>query len=227
MLKYPIEKNYMKAKILIVDDHKVVRDGVALYLENDPDFEVIDQVANGLEALDFLEKEKVDLVIIDINMDGLDGIETTRRIMKVSKDIRVLALTMHNDYQHIKAMMDAGASGYILKSCDEKEMKEAINAILGDEIYYSKEVAQTVMNNLAKKKPKNSGDALPTPLTPREKEIYRLILEEDSNQEIADKLFISVRTVEVHKRNLLEKTGAKNSTGLVLYAIKNNLFEGI
>ncbi|MBL6445056.1 response regulator transcription factor [Fulvivirga sp. 29W222] len=219
----------MKAKILIVDDHKVVRDGVALYLENDPDYEVIDQAANGLEALDFLEKknEKVDLVIIDINMDGLDGIETTRRIMKVNKNIRVLALTMHNDYQHIKAMMDAGASGYILKSCDENEMKEAINAILGDEIYYSKEVAQTVMNNLAKKKPKSTGEALPTPLTPREKEIYRLILEEDSNQEIADKLFISVRTVEVHKRNLLEKTGAKNSTGLVLYAIKNNLFEGI
>ncbi|GAA0894489.1 response regulator transcription factor [Fulvivirga kasyanovii] len=217
----------MKAKILIVDDHKVVRDGVALYLENDPDYEVLDQAANGLEALDFLEKEKVDLVIIDINMDGLDGIETTRRIMKINKDIRVLALTMHNDYQHIKAMMDAGASGYILKSCDENEMKEAINAILEDEIYYSKEVAQTVMNNLAKKKPKSSGDALPTPLTPREKEIYRLILEEDSNQEIADKLFISVRTVEVHKRNLLEKTGAKNSTGLVLYAIKNNLFEGI
>lgn len=217
----------MKAKILIVDDHKVVRDGVALYLENDPDYEVLDQAANGLEALDFLEKEKVDLVIIDINMDGLDGIETTRRIMKINKDIRVLALTMHNDYQHIKAMMDAGASGYILKSCDENEMKEAINAILEDEIYYSKEVAQTVMNNLAKKKPKSSADALPTPLTPREKEIYRLILEEDSNQEIADKLFISVRTVEVHKRNLLEKTGAKNSTGLVLYAIKNNLFEGI
>ncbi|ELR68249.1 transcriptional regulator, LuxR family [Fulvivirga imtechensis AK7] len=217
----------MKSKILIVDDHKVVRDGVALYLENDPDYEVVNQVSSGMEALKILENERVDLVIIDINMDGLDGIETTRRIMKISKDIRVLALTMHNDYQHIKAMMDAGASGYILKSCDENEMKEAIAAILGDEIYYSKEVAQTVMNNLAKKKPKSGSDGLPTPLTPREKEIYRLILEEDSNQEIAEKLFISVRTVEVHKRNLLEKTGAKNSTGLVLYAIKNNLFEDI
>lgn len=215
----------MKAKILIVDDHKVVRDGVALYLENDPDYEVADQVSSGMEALDLLQREKIDLVIIDINMDGIDGIETTRRITKISKEIRVLALTMHNDYQHIKAMMDAGASGYILKSCDEKEMKEAISSILNDEVYYSKEVAQTVMNNLAKKKHKNEG--LPTPLTPREKEIYRLILKEDSNQEIADKLFISVRTVEVHKRNLLEKTGAKNSTGLVLYAIKNNLFDDL
>lgn len=217
----------MKAKILIVDDHKVVRDGVALYLENDPDYEVVNQVSGGMEALELLEKEKIDLVIIDINMDDLDGIETTRRIMKISKDIRVLALTMHNDYQHIKAMMDAGASGYILKSCDENEMKEAISSILNDEIYYSKEVAQTVMNNLAKKKVRTPGEGLPTPLTPREKEIYRLILQEDSNQEIAEKLFISVRTVEVHKRNLLEKTGAKNSTGLVLYAIKNSLFEDI
>ena len=96
-----------------------------------------------------------------------------------------------------------------------------------DDIYYSKEVAQTVMNNLAKKKARSRSEALATPLTPREKEVYQLIMEEYSNQEIADKLFISIRTVEVHKRNLLEKTGAKNTTGLVLYAVKNELFDQV
>ncbi|UII25146.1 response regulator transcription factor [Fulvivirga maritima] len=213
-------------RILIVDDHKVVRDGVAMYLENNPAYEVVGLVASGMEAIEEVGKNDLDLIIIDINMDGMDGIEATRKIMEINPDIKVLALTMHNDYQHIKAMMDAGASGYVLKSCDEVEMRGAIDTILNDDIYYSSEVGQTVMNNLAKKKPKASGTA-PTPLTPREKEIYKLILEEYSNQEIADKLFISVRTVEVHKRNLLEKTGAKNSTGLVLFAIKNNLFDDI
>ncbi|MBL3658869.1 response regulator transcription factor [Fulvivirga sediminis] len=213
-------------RILIVDDHKVVRDGVAMYLEDNPSYEIVGLLASGKEAIDAVEKNDLDLVIIDINMDEMDGIETTRKVMDINPNIKVLALTMHNDYQHIKAMMDAGARGYVLKSCDEVEMRSAIETILNDDIYYSSEVGQTVMNNLAKKKNKISGDAS-TPLTPREKEIYKLILEEYSNQEIADKLFISVRTVEVHKRNLLEKTGAKNSTGLVLFAIKNNLFDNI
>ncbi|UII20455.1 response regulator transcription factor [Fulvivirga ligni] len=214
-------------KILIVDDHKVVRDGVAMYLENDSNYEIIGMASNGIEAIKAVENNEVDLVIIDINMDEMDGIEATKKIMEIRSDVKVLALTMHNDYQHIKAMMDAGASGYILKSCDDVEMRNAIDTILNDDIYYSSEVGQTVMNNLAKKKTKTRGSAVITPLTPREKEIYKLILQEYSNQEIADKLFISVRTVEVHKRNLLEKTGAKNSTGLVLYAIKNELFDDI
>ncbi|MTI22513.1 response regulator transcription factor [Fulvivirga sp. RKSG066] len=215
-----------KIKLLIVDDHQIVRDGVKLYLEKNADFDIVDEAVNGDDALKKLKDVTVDLVMIDINMAEMNGIEATKNITDTYKDVKVLALTMHNDYQHIKAMMDAGASGYILKSCDEKEMLTAINAVMNDEIFYSKEVAQTVMNNLARKKPKAT-EQLATPLTPRELEVYELILEEMSNQEIADKLFISVRTVEVHKRNLMEKTGAKNSTGLVLYAVKNQLFDNI
>jgi len=215
-----------KIRILIVDDHQIVRDGVKLYLEKNDTLEIVAEAESGKVALAMLEETPVDLVMIDINMDNINGIEATQQIMEAHKDVRVLALTMHNDYQHIKAMMDAGASGYILKSCDEQEMVGAIESVMNDEIYYSKEVAQTVMNNMARKKPKNA-QPVATPLTPRELEVYRLILEEYSNQEIADELFISVRTVEVHKRNLMEKTGAKNSTGLVLYAIKNGLFDNI
>ncbi len=209
-------------KVLIVDDHKIVRDGVRLYLENHPDIASIAEAKNGNEALAHLRQHPIDLVVIDINMEKMNGIESTKAIMQEFDNVKVLALTMHNDYQHIKSMMDAGASGYLLKSCDEAEMFKAISAVMNDEVYYSNEVAQTVMNNMARKKPKAN---YVTPLTPRELEIYRLILEEKSNQEIADSLFISIRTVEVHKRNLMEKTGAKNSTGLVLYAVKNRLFD--
>ncbi|MEM6523728.1 MAG: response regulator transcription factor [Bacteroidota bacterium] len=217
----------MSKKIAIVDDHKIVRDGLKLYLENDSNYVIIGEADNGRSALQLMNDNQVDLVLMDINMDGMDGIETTKQLIKAYPSLKIIALTMHNDYQHIKAMMDAGASGYLLKNCDEGELKSAINSVLNDDIYYSKEVAQTVMNNLAKKKSKSRSDELATPLTPRETEVYRLILDEMSNQEIADKLFISVRTVEVHKRNLLEKTGAKNTTGLVLYAVKNDLFSNI
>lgn len=215
-----------KIQILVVDDHKIVREGIRLYLDKNERFEIVAEAEDGNSALNALAKEKVDLVFIDINMTGMNGIEATKEITNKYRDCKVIALTMHNDYQHIKAMMDAGASGYVLKNCDEEEVIRAIDAVMSDEIFYSKEVAQTVMNNLARKKPKPNHETL-TPLTPREMEVYRLILEELSNQEIADKLFISVRTVEVHKRNLLEKTRAKNSTGLVLYAIKNQLFEDL
>ena len=216
----------MSLRILIVDDHQIVRKGVRLYIDNSDDMEVVGEVGSGYDAINFIEKNKVDLILLDLNMEGIDGIETTKRVLGLNDQIKIIALTMHNDYQHIKATMDAGASGYLLKTCKESDVKEAIAAVMDDEIYYSREVAQTVMNNMAKKKPKSMGDML-TPLTRREKEIYQLILKEYSNQEIADELFISVRTVEVHKRNLLEKTGAKNSTGLVLYAVKNQLFEDI
>lgn len=217
----------MSNKIAIVDDHKIVRDGIKLYLENDENYTIVGEAHNGYDAINLLNQQSVDLVLMDINMEGMDGIETTKQLIKDHPELKIIALTMHNDYQHIKAMMDAGASGYLLKNCDENELKNAVSAVLADDVYYSKEVAQTVMNNLAKKKAKSRSDELATPLTPREKEVYQLILDECSNQEIADKLFISVRTVEVHKRNLLEKTGAKNTTGLVLYAVKNDLFENL
>lgn len=217
----------MKAHILIIDDHQVVRDGIKLYLENDPEYEVAGEASSGPEGLEMLESQQVNLVLMDLSMKDLDGIETTKEIIRRFPAVKVVALTMHNDYQHIRAMMEAGASGYILKSCDEQELKQAIDAVMNDTVYYSREVANTVMNNMARKNARKNVSGIDTPLTPREKEVYRLILEELSNQEIADRLFISVRTVEVHKRNLLEKTGAKNTTGLVLFAIKNQLFDTI
>lgn len=215
-------------KILLVDDHKLIRDAIYSYLEEDAKFDVIGQVGNGQQALDFLAEQSVDVVMMDINMPVMDGVVCTKEITKEWPEIKVLALTMMSDNQHIKQMMNAGALGYILKNCTEEEVKDALRTVASGETYYSEEVTETVMASMMKRKPmKTSHMVVDLPLTEREKEVLRLIIKEYSNQEIADELFISPRTVDAHKRNLLEKTGSKNVAGLVLYAIDKQLFEDL
>lgn len=215
-------------KILLVDDHKLIRDAIYSYLDQDGEFDVVGQVGNGQEALDFLDDTKVDVIMMDINMPVMDGVDSTREIMKRWPESKVLALTMMSDNQHIKQMMNAGALGYILKNCTEEEVKEALRTVNSGETYYSSEVTEVVMQSMMKKKPmKSSHMVVEIPLTEREKEVLRLIIKEYTNQEIADELFISPRTVDAHKRNLLEKTGSKNVAGLVLYAIDKQLFEDL
>ncbi len=212
----------MSTKIIIVDDHKLIREGIAQYLENDPSFSLVGEASEGIEALEFLESNEVDLVLTDISMPHMDGIDLTKKITEKYPDILVVGLTITNDNNHIKKLMNAGAKGYILKNCSASELKKAINTVVEGNTYYSPEVTETVMNSLMKKKTSISVDM---PLTSREKEVLELIVKECSNQEIADKLFIGLRTVDAHKRNLLEKTGAKNIAGLVVYAINNNLVD--
>lgn len=215
-------------KILLVDDHKLIRDAIHSYLDQDQEFDVIGQVSNGEEAIEFLEGASVDVVMMDINMPIMDGVDCTREIAKRWPEIKVLALTMMSDNQHIKQMMNAGAVGYILKNCTEEEVKDALRTVNAGDTYYSSEVTETVMQNMMKRKPlKKSHLVVDIPLTEREKEVLRLIIKEYTNQEIADELFISPRTVDAHKRNLLEKTDSKNVAGLVLYAIDKQLFEDL
>ncbi len=213
-------------KIMLVDDHKVIRDGIRSYLEEDYHYTVVAEASNGYMALEALKENEVDIVLIDINMDEMDGITATKEISILHPDVKVIAMTMLNENQHIKKMMSAGASGYLLKNCSEEEIKAAINTVMKEENYYCHEVTNIVMNNLSrKKKTKTSRFVVETPLTDREKEVLKLILMEMSNKEIASELFISMRTVDAHKRNLLEKTGARNLAGLALYAINKQLFE--
>jgi DNA-binding NarL/FixJ family response regulator len=166
--------------------------------------------------------------MMDISMPVMDGIECTQHITDDYPDIKVLALSMMNDGQFIKKMLSAGAMGYILKNSGEAEIKKALRAVSEGETYFSAEVNETVMQNMLKGGVKrNHKLVVDLPLTSRETEVLRLILKEYSNQEIADELFISPRTVDAHKRNLLEKTGSKNTAGLVLYAVEKNLFEDL
>lgn len=213
-------------RILLVDDHKLVRDGIRAQLISNPKFQIIGEASDGQEALDKLDHIQVDLVIMDINMVGMNGITCTEHIIKLYPHTKVLALTMLSENQYIKQMLKAGASGYLLKNCEEEELKKAIETISTGGTYYSPDVTRIIMTNLSGSKiANNKNQGIQIPLTIREKEILRLILEEYSNKEIAKHLFISQRTVDAHKRNLLEKTGAKNIAGLVLFAINNHIFE--
>ncbi len=212
----------MSVRILIVDDHKLIRQGIAQFLENDEKYVLTGEASEGIEALEFLKSNEVDLVLTDISMPHMDGIELAKNIHSEYPDIKIVGLTIMNDNNHIKKLMNAGAVGYILKNCSESELKKALDKVMDGETYYSPEATETVMNSLMKKKNTISVDM---PLTTREKEVLELIVKEFSNQEMADKLFISLRTVDAHKRNLLEKTGAKNIAGLVVYAINHNLVD--
>lgn len=209
-------------KILLADDHKIVRDGIKLMLEPQAGIDVVDEAQNGKEVLKKLKEHVVDIVVMDINMPEMDGITATRKVKEEFPDVKVLALTMSNDDLHIRQMIQAGASGYIMKSAGRKELKEAIDSIMEGKHYFSDEATQSIMLDLVKGKGKST-DPDPIHITDREKEVLELIVQEHTNQEIAEKLYISSRTVDAHRRNLLQKTGARNTAGLVKYAFQHNL----
>ena len=209
--------------LILVDDHKIIRDGLKLYFEGSDEFIVTDEAANGIEALELLEKNEYDLVVTDISMPEMDGITLVQQVKEKYPEQKIMALTMMGENQHIKHMLAAGVNGYILKNSDKKEILSAIRTILNGENYYSGTVTKIIMDGIAGKKKPTQRLTLETPLTTREKEVLKLIVKEFSNKEIADTLFISVRTVDAHKRNLLEKTGCKNIAGLVVYALEHNI----
>jgi DNA-binding NarL/FixJ family response regulator len=216
-------------KVFLVDDHKLIRDGIKAHFNNDDRFQVVGEASNGKEAIEKLENSPADVVLMDVNMDIMDGIECTTQLKNDHPEIKVLALTMLAENKHIKEMLKAGAVGYLLKNSTEAEIKQGIISVKSGMPFYSPEVMQTVMNNLgapvlAKKKVSRFEPVIQ--LSEREKEVLVLVIKEFSNQEIADKLYISKRTVDAHKRNLLEKTGAKNVAGLVIYALNHNIIDG-
>ena len=214
-----------KIKVLLVDDHKIVRDGIKVLLQDEIDIEVIGEAENGKHALEKLTELTPDIMIVDINMPVMNGIECSRVVAKTYPSVKILALTMLNEQEHIKNMIAAGAGGYILKTSGKGELLDAIKTVISGENYFSDEVKNIIMMNMVKKKSyvsKISGERIP--ITSREKDVLGYIVKEFTNQEIADKLFISVRTVDAHRRNLLEKTGSRNTAGLVKYAIESNLY---
>ena len=208
--------------LLLVDDHQIIRDGIRFYFEEDKEFTIEDEAENGVQALELLKEKSYDIVLTDINMPEMDGVDLMKNIKEQYPDQKVLVLSMFNEAAYINKMIALGANGYILKKSTKNELVDAIKKILSGGDHYSDEVYKTIIGNIAGRKPKQRL-TLETDLSEREKEILVLITNEYSNQEIADRLFISIRTVETHKRNLLEKTGCKNVAGLVMYAVERNL----
>ena len=216
-----------KVRLFLVDDHKMIREGLKNFLSDQEGFEIVAEAENGIDCLNQLENLEVDIILSDLNMPEMDGLELIKKIKETRPELKVIALTMMGESQHIKQMLAEGAVGYLLKDCSEEELISAINTVHQGGTYYSPEVTNIILNNIRKIKPLKSKVVTDMPLTDREKEVLHLILKEYSNKEIADSLFVSVRTVDAHKRNLLDKTGSKNVAGLVLYAIDRQLFDDI
>ena len=210
-------------KIALVDDHTLFRTGLRGLLAMRDDFEVVADVGSGEEFLAILPTLDVDVVFMDISMPGMDGCETTRRALRLNEKLRIITLSMFGDEQYYSMMMESGASGFLLKDSDIEEVYAAVYAVACGDSYVCRALMSTLTRNMsipASEIP-NSED----PLSDRELEILVEVCRGLSNQEIADKLFISKRTVDKHRANILEKTECKNTANLVVYAIKNRLVE--
>lgn len=204
-----------KIKVAIVDDHQLFRNGLKFIIGNESDMEVIIEASNGKEFIFFLENLKPDIVLMDINMPEMDGVETSRKSLEIYPDLNILVLSMYGDVEYYNTMIDLGVKGFILKDIDNNELTNAIRKVYTGGNYFSQEL----LLNLIKNKPDGSG----IDLTKREMEVLELICKGYSNQQISEELFISQRTVERHRSSLLYKTDSKNSVSLVVFAIKNNL----
>lgn len=212
-------------KILIVDDHKLIRDGITSFLSDSSKYEITDEVSDGLEAINSIKQNAPDLIITDLNMPNMDGMELISFVKKEFPSINIIVLSMVDETQYIRQVLKLGANGYLLKNSGIDEVKAAIDAVMKGNNYYGGDVMDAVMTQLttgAKKKKVSRFDNAFS-LTKREKEILKLIIEEYNNGEIAEKLFISIRTVDAHKRNMIEKTGSKNMAGLLVWAINNEV----
>lgn len=202
--------------IIIADDHSIIRDGLKAMLEKNDFCRIVGEAANGEELLELLKTTPCDVVCTDISMPVMDGMEATRQIMKHFPKTRVMCLSMHEEAGFIKKMMEAGAVGYVFKDSTKDELKEAIQAVHSGKKYFNQKLFDILLNM-------ESGGKEISVLSSREKEILKLIAEEYTNPEIAEKLFLSVRTVDTHRQNLIQKLDVKNTAGLVKYAIKSGL----
>jgi DNA-binding NarL/FixJ family response regulator len=213
-----------KIKILLADDHQMFLDGLCSLLMQLPDVQIVASVTNGKQLLDILGKDVADLVIVDMHMPVMNGLEITKVIKEKHPDVKILCLTMDNDMDSIKNMLEAGASGYILKNTGKAELELAIHQVFNGGNYLSQTVSNQIANNLLlKRKPAVDEAEDMNMLTEREIEIIKLIALENSNSEIAEMLYISPKTVETHRKNLMKKIGAKNSLGIFKFALKHKL----
>ncbi len=213
-----------KLRILIVDDHGVVRAGIRSLLDTETDMEVVGEAARGEEALEKVRKLHPDLVLMDIAMPGMNGIVATRRIKEEFPDICVLVLTMHDDEEFFFPVLRVGASGYVLKDAEPKEILHAIQVVISGEVFLSPAVTKSVLKALFETKDK-AEDEKHGKLTAREKEILRLAAGGQTNREMAQMLFLSIRTVEKHRQSVMRKLGLSKREELTKFAIRKGLID--
>jgi DNA-binding NarL/FixJ family response regulator len=212
----------MMVDILIADDHKIVREGLGALVENQPDMKVVGLAKNGREAVELAVKLTPDVIVMDITMADLNGIEATRLIHKKHPDIKIIALSMHSDRRYVSGMLDAGAFGYLLKDCAFEELINAINDVLKNRFFLSHEITDVVVKDYLIKTSKKSLSDYST-LTDREREVLQLLAEGKSTKQAAEILFVSVKTIEGHRSQIMRKLNVHNIAGLTKLAIKEGL----
>ncbi|WP_187264136.1 response regulator transcription factor [Pontibacter beigongshangensis] len=216
-------------KVILTDDHKIVRDGIKALLHNDAAIHVVGEASNGDELLKLLEEVMPHVVLLDLNMPGRDGFETTKYLKQHYPDVKVLVLSMLDHVSYVNRVIELGASGYILKSSGKEELSAAIRLVASGNMYICSYVAMELLKKVGHhttystpvstaRKDKKYKD-----ISKRELEVLSLIGEGYTNAEIAEKLFTSKRTIETHRQNLLEKTQTKNTATLIKYALQNNI----
>ena len=211
-----------KIAVIIVDDHTLFRNGLKILLNNFENINVVGEASDGKEYLDKINIIKADIVLMDINMPVMDGIEATKKSLIKFPDLKIIALSMYSDAEYYYKMIDAGVKGFLLKNSDIKEVVDAIKKINNGENYFSQELLYNVVKNI---NPTEKTENQQVKLSKRELEVLVQICKGLSNQEIADVLSISKRTVDKHRANLLSKTLSKNTASLVMYAIENKLVD--
>lgn len=212
-----------KIRIIIVDDHKIFRDGLMLMLDNFEFVDVVGQAENGVEFLDLIAEKQADIVLMDINMPKLNGIEASKIALKQYPDLKIIALTSFADDEYIEQMISAGVEGYMLKRADIDDFEKAIKRVSEGGSYFSDEIIKVMTRSLYQTKEQKKSVAEKPDFTKREMEVLQLICDGLNNEQIAAKIFLSPKTIEKHKSSLFQKTGTYNTVNLVIYAFKNKL----
>jgi DNA-binding NarL/FixJ family response regulator len=209
-------------RIILVDDHEIVREGLRGLLEKEKGMQVVAEAEDGRTAVELTRQLRPDVVIMDITMPGLNGVEATRMIVGEELGTRVVALSMHSGRKFVSEVLKAGASGYLLKECAVSELVAAIRCVTGGKAYLSPKITDTVVDDYVRYVPAGKGKACES-LTPREREVLQLVAEGRTTKEIAGDLHVSVKTVEAHRAQIMEKLGIHNVAGLTKFAIHEGL----
>ena len=213
-----------KIKVLLTDDHKLIRDGIKSMLENTVDIEVIGSVSSGEESINATRQNRPDVILMDIMMHGMTGIEATRWVKEFDPTIKIVLVTMEISKEYVSAGIKSGVDGYLPKDVDKETLLEAVRTVHAGGRFFNDAIMKLVFEDFySNEKLKSTDKKLPNDLTKREHEILGLVASGRTNKEVAEALFISIKTVETHKTHILDKLGLKNTTALIKYAIKNNI----